>query len=428
MYFLYQIALLGLFLCILPGALYQRYKSGKYRRSIGQRLGNLPVELQARLKQGEWIWIHAVSVGETAAVAPLIKALKEEYPRYQILLSTVTETGQEMAKKNLPQIDAHLFFPLDFSFAISKILDVITPKVFVLAETEIWPNFLHHLNKHNVPVLLVNGRISEKSFKHYQMAKSFMRKVLSNINQFSMQTKLDAERIIAMGAFPETVKVNGNLKFDQHHSTLSAEERKSLVKELKIPANAHLLVVGSTHPGEEEIILDVFKKIHEKDPDLIMILVPRHPERFLNVENLIIKARLPYVRKTKLVAGKKLQPIILLDTIGELAKIYSLASIVFMGGTLVPIGGHNILEPALYSKAILFGPNMQNFVEIANLFKEKRAAIQVRDKQELSSTLLELLSDAHKRARLGQAAIKVIEENQGATKRNLELIGQYLNT
>ncbi len=426
MYLLYQIALFGLFLFILPGCLWAGYKSGKYRRSMRQRLGILPPELQERFQSGRWIWVHAVSVGETAAVAPLIRALKKRYPRHQILLSTITETGWEMAQKTLPEIDAHLYFPLDFSFAIRRVLDSITPEVFLLAETEIWPNFLHHLKQRRVPVLLVNGRLSLSSFKHYKLVKPLMVRVLRDIQQFSMRTELDAERIIALGADPKLVKVNGNLKFDQQHSLLSAEERKKLRDELKIPPAAPLLVVGSTHAGEEEIILPIFKQLRREYSDLLMILAPRHPERLPQVESLLLKAEIPFVRKTKLVAAADLEPVILLDTIGELAAIFSLASVVFMGGTLVPIGGHNILEPALYAKAILFGPSMDNFAEIARLFKEKEAALQVKDGQELAATLGKLLSDAHQRARLGQAAIRVIQENQGATQRNLTLVESYI--
>ncbi len=426
MYLLYQIALLGLFLFILPSCLWASYKSGKYRRSMRQRLGILPPELLEQVKQGRWIWVHAVSVGETAAVAPLVMALKKRYPQHQILLSTVTETGWEMARKTLPEIDAHLYFPLDFSFAIRKVLDIITPEVFILAETEIWPNFLHHLKQRRVPVLLVNGRISLSSFKHYKLVKPLMARVLGDIQQFSMQTELDAERIIALGAPKELVKVNGNLKFDQQHSLLNAEERKKLRDELKIPPAAPLLVVGSTHPGEEGIILPVFKQLRREHSDLLMILAPRHPERLPQVESLLLKSEIPFVRKSKLVAGADLKPVILLDTIGELAAIYSLASVVFMGGSLVAIGGHNILEPALYAKAVLFGPSMDNFAEIARLFKEKEAALQVKDGAELGRVLGELLCDAQRRARLGQAAIRVIQENQGATQRNLALVERYL--
>jgi 3-deoxy-D-manno-octulosonic-acid transferase len=231
---------LGLFLFILPGCLWASYKSGKYRRSIAQRLGLLPPELLQQVKRGRWIWVHAVSVGETAAVAPLVRALKKRYPQHRVLLSTVTETGQEMAQKTLPEIDAHLYFPLDFSFAIRRVLDSITPEVFLLAETEIWPNFLRHLKQRRVPVLLVNGRLSLSSFKRYQLVRPLMARVLRDIQQFSMRTELDAERIIALGAPKELVRVNGNLKFDQQHSVLSAEERKKLRDELKIPPAAPL--------------------------------------------------------------------------------------------------------------------------------------------------------------------------------------------
>ncbi len=427
MYFLYQIALFGLFLFIMPGALWTRHKTGKYRRSASQRLGDLPPQLKARFKKGKWIWVHAVSVGETAAVAPLVKVLKEKYPQYKIVISTVTETGQEMAYKNLPQIDAHLYFPLDFSFIIKKVLDCITPEIFILAETEIWPNFLRHLKKRGVPAILVNGRISQRSFENYKLGGRLMARVLENIQTFSMQTELDARRITALGVPEDKVTVNGNLKFDQCHSTLDAKDRKKLCDELNIPPTDRVLVVGSTHSGEEEIILQTFKRLRQEFSDLIMILAPRHPERFGLVENLIAKTGLPYVRKTELAAGADLRPIVLLDTIGELAAVYSLASVVFMGGTLVPIGGHNILEPALYSKAIVFGPHMENFAESSRLFQENKAAIQVENGQELGLVLKDLLFDAHRRARLGQAAVEVVRQNQGAAQRNLALVEKILH-
>ena len=426
MYLLYQTALLGLFLFILPFCLWESIKSGKYRRSIGQRLGKLAPGLRQELSRGDWIWVHAVSVGETAAVTPLVRALKERYPGHKIALSTVTESGREMAHKNLPQIDTHLYFPLDFSFAVRRILRVFTPRIFIMAETEIWPNFLRHLKKRRVPVLLVNGRISQHSFRNYKLAGPLMAKILKNIDCFSMQTQSDAERIIKLGAAAEKVRVNGNLKFDQPHSILDAAARKRLREELKIPASALVWVAGSTHPGEEEILLSIFQRQAAKQRELVMILAPRHPERFSQVQNLLAKRQIPFVRKSKLVKAEKLQPVILLDTIGELASIYSLASVVFMGGTLQPIGGHNILEAALYAKAIVFGPHMENFAQISRLFREKKAARQVKDARELEAVLQELLSDPQQRARLGQAAAKVVQENQGATRRNLELIRKFI--
>ncbi|MCK4649059.1 3-deoxy-D-manno-octulosonic acid transferase, partial [bacterium] len=336
--------------------------------------------------------------------------------------STVTDTGQDMARKAISNPKEIIYFPLDFKWIVNKVLKVIQPKLFIMVETELWPNFIRETKKREIPLAVVNGRISPGSFKGYRIIKPFLKGVLFNIDLFCMQSELDKKRIVSLGAPKGRVYTTGNVKFDGLRTEIPDRER--LAEELKISLEDLVLVTGSTHPKEEEIILDIYQKAKEKLSSLRLILAPRHPERIKEVESLCKNRNLDWIRRSQ-GAGRRSQ-VILLDTIGELAKVYSLATVVFVGGSLVPIGGHNILEPAALGKAPLFGPYMHNFVESARLLLEGEGGIQVRDKKELLERILNLLKNAKERKELGINAQKIIKEHQGASEKTVELIGKVL--
>ena len=417
MYLLYSIFLFLFLLFSSPYFLFRMVTKGKYKKGLKQRLGLIP-----RLKGRDIIWVHAVSVGEVIAASPIIDAIRKRFPKYSFLISTVTDTGQDMARKAISNPKEIIYFPLDFKWIVNKVLKSIKPKLLIMVETELWPNFIRETKKREIPLAVVNGRISPGSFKGYRVIKPFLKRVLSNIDLFCMQSELDKERIIFLGAPEEKVHTMGNVKFDGLKTKVS--DREKLTKELKISSKDLILVAGSTHPKEEEIILDIYQKAKEEFPSLRLILAPRHPERIPEVEAICKSRNLTYVRRSQ-VAGRRPQ-VILLDTIGELAKVYSLATVVFVGGSLVPIGGHNILEPAALGKVPLFGPYMHNFVESARLLLEGKGGIQVKDKEELLERILNLLKNAKEIKELGINAQRIVKEHQGASEKTVELIGKLL--
>ncbi|HEA47235.1 MAG TPA: 3-deoxy-D-manno-octulosonic acid transferase [bacterium] len=440
MYFLYSILLFLFLLFSGPYFLFRMITKGKYKKGLKQRLGLTPPRytgagLISKVKSKDIIWIHAVSVGEVIAASPIVDAIRKRFPKYSFLISTVTDTGQDMARKTVSDPKEIIYFPLDFRWIVNKALKSIKPKLFIMVETELWPNFIREAKRRKIPLAIVNGRISPGSYKGYRTIKPFLKRVLFNIDLFCMQSELDEKRIISLGAPKERVHVTGNVKFDGLQTEVSDKER--LAEELRISSQDLVLVAGSTHSGEEEIILDIYQKAREEYPNLRLILAPRHPERIPEVESLCKNRNLSYIRRSQL---SNIQPpkasrakggdqgsrikIILLDTIGELAKVYSLATIVFVGGSLVPVGGHNILEPATLGKVPLFGPYMHNFVESARLLIEGKGGIQARDREELLENILDLLKNPEKKEKTGKSAQEIVKKHQGAAERTVELIGK----
>lgn len=429
MYLIYSFLLFLFLLFSIPYFLFRMVTKEKYKKGLRQRLGFIP-----QVKNKDIIWVHAVSVGEVIAASPIIDAIRKKFPRHNFLISTVTDTGQDMARKAIPDPKEIIYFPLDFKWIVNKVLKVIQPRLFIMVETELWPNFIRETKKREIPLAVVNGRISPSSFKGYRIIKPFLKRVLSNIDLFSMQSKLDEERIISLGALKERVYTTGNVKFNGMKTEIP--DREKLAEELRISSKDLVLVAGSTHPEEEEIVLDVYQKAKEEFPNLRLILAPRHPERIPEVESLYKNKNLFSIRRSQLLrtpnslprrqAGELRTPVILLDTIGELAKVYSLATVVFVGGSLVPVGGHNILEPAALGKAPIFGPYMHNFIESARLLLEGKGGIQVRDKEELLENILSLLKNSEKREKTGKRAQEIVKRHQGASERTVELIGKLL--
>ncbi|MCM8795404.1 MAG: 3-deoxy-D-manno-octulosonic acid transferase [Candidatus Omnitrophica bacterium] len=412
MFILYDLIFLLIAIISLPRYLYQR----KFHQGFIQRLGILPKGLDLNRP----FWIHAVSVGEVMAVKGLVEALRENYPDKKIVISTVTPTGNKIALKIAEGGNFVTYLPLDFSFIIRGVVKQINPALFILAETEIWPNLITTLFKLKVPIILVNGRISDSSFLGYRAIKFLLKSILNKISVFCVQSELDARRFIALGVLKDKIHITGNMKFDLRPPLLNLAHLN-----LRLKTDEQLLVCGSTHHKEEEIILGVYQKLLTEFPKLRLLIAPRHLERVREIENLISCAGfIPHRLSNNLTTLPPHSPtsVFILDTIGQLLNYYALADIVFVGGSLVKIGGHNLLEPAAQGKAVIFGPYMFNFRDIAYLFLRHKAAIQIHNPQELKEQIRYLLNNPKAKEELAQAARAVIIQNQGATLRNLKVI------
>ncbi|MDI6785736.1 MAG: 3-deoxy-D-manno-octulosonic acid transferase [bacterium] len=397
------------------------YLKSKIFQTKSNILEKLGIFIGKNLSLQSCIWIHAVSVGEVLASYPIIKEVKKEFPKKKIILSVWTNTGFEVALKKVDGIEFLFYFPFDIYWIIKKVLNKINPYLIIILETEIWPNFLHLANKMNIPVILANGRISQKSFVRYKMIpKYFAKEVLNKHSLFCMQSEKEVKSIIYLGARHNKVKICGNSKFDQVYPQYEKEEKKKLLESLYLSTSNKIIVAGSTHKGEEEILLESFNILKKDFPDLRLIIAPRHLNRVERIESILIKKNISYFKYTQ--RSKKEVDVIILDTIGELIKFYHIATLVIMGGSFVPAGGHNIIEPAFIKKPIIFGPFMENFADIMELFKDKKACIQVGNKVSLVDVISDLLLNKDKRKRLGLNAYKVSTENQGTSKRVIEEI------
>jgi 3-deoxy-D-manno-octulosonic-acid transferase len=431
MYAAYSVLIVLFFLVMSPYLLYQAIRYRKYVVNLRQRLGFLPVSFNA--DADESIWIHAVSVGEVLTARALLPELRERYPRLRIFLSTTTITGQQIARNNLQYVDEVFYFPFDLPFIVRRTLRLVRPRLFLVMETEIWPNLIRACRHAGIRTVLVNGRISSRSYPRYRVARWFFRDVLANVDRFCMQSDESARRIVDIGADPARVTVTGSLKFDSLEipgaaTAHSADRgRNRVLRYFRISPERPVVIAASTLKGEEEPVFEAFQRIRATRGHALLIIAPRKPERFDEVERMARRAGWNVARRTELrVDAEPRHDVIVLDTIGELAQLFQVATVVFVGGSLVDAGGHNILEPAVFGKPIVFGPHMQNFAEIAHTFLEHGAAIQVRHGRELETTLLELLGDPVRRASLGAAARALVEANRGARGKTLDVIAQVL--
>ena len=368
------------------------------------------------------IWMHAVSVGEVLASLPFLKALKKEFPSKKIVLSTTTYTGQKIARDRFPEADRIMYTPVDAMFCTRRVASLLKPEIFITVETELWPALFQALNNLDSRIVILNGRISNASYQGYRKIIFFMKKLLSIVDYFYMQDDGGAERIINLGADRNKVGIMGNFKFDMEfdHST-------SL--NWLYPANSDILLAASTHKGEEEIILDAYTIIKKTFAELKLVLAPRHPERFDEVAELIGKKGYSYIRRSEIIQGtdNRTPDIILLDSVGELPAVFADITITFVGGSLVPIGGHNIFEPAYWSKPIIFGPHMDNFPVAAD-FLDSNAAIEVKSSKNISDTVIDLLNNNDKAVQMGKNAKKIVDKNTGAVKKAIELVRSYIGT
>ena len=371
------------------------------------------------------IWIHAVSVGEVIAVSPLLSALRDLYSEGSIYLSTVTETGKETALERVGKfIDHHFFLPLDWSPMVRRVVKRVRPRVFAVVETEIWPNLLRSLALEGSEVLMVNGRISPSSFRGYSRVTPLLSQVWRYFRTMAMQSPRDAARVLALGAPQEKVVVAGNLKYDQAILQLEGVDPREMRERFRISPDEEVIVAGSTHPGEEEVILDAFLSLKREFPSLVLLLAPRHPRRRDDVEALFREKGVSWVRRTEM-EKRKDHSVILLDTVGELASAYSVATLALVGGSWVDRGGHNPLEPAFFAKPILMGPSYFNFKDMVEDLKEE-GGICIVSPHALKKEIKALLLDGDRAAAMGERARKVLMKNRGALERHLGLIQDAL--
>jgi 3-deoxy-D-manno-octulosonic-acid transferase len=428
MYVLYSLLILILGVIVSPYLAYQAIRYKKYIGSLGQRMGYLPVSFN--LDGEDSIWIHAVSVGETMTVRALIADLRRRYPSLRIFLSTTTMAGQQVARRNVQDVDAVFYLPLDLPFIVRRTLRLVKPRLFVMMETEIWPNLLRQCKRMGVATVMVNGRISSRSYPRYKIARPFFRRVLADVDRFCMQTEESARRVIDIGANPATVVVTGSLKFDSLDmagSALDGRGQNRVLRYFRMTSGRPVIVAGSTMREEEQMVLQVFKRVKANTANPLLVIAPRHPERFAEVAQLARDQAFVTAKRTDMaIDAEPRADVVVLDTIGELAQVYQIATAVFVGGSLVDTGGHNILEPAVYGKPIVFGPHMHNFKEIAEAFIAQDAAVQVSGVRELEEALLALLTDPVRRARLGAAARALVESNRGSKDKCLAIIAQLL--
>lgn len=390
------------------------------------RLGILPAGLELKRP----IWIHAVSVGEAMAARNLVKEIRIAYPDKRFFITTVTPTGNKIARGIAGKADFISYLPLDFSFTVRSVVDKIKPALFIVMETEIWPNLISYLYRRNIPVILVNARISDRSFRGYSSIKFLLKPLLNKINLFCVQSQTDAQRLMRLGVREDRIEITGNMKFDSGDYTDAKKDYTDYRLKLALTPEEKLLVAGSTHAGEEEIILDVYKNLLNEFPYLRLLIAPRHPERAKEIEKIAFKHGFPSILISTLrpePKASKLKPVFILDTIGQLAYFYNLAEIVFVGGSLIKKGGHNILEPASLGKAIIFGPYMFNFRDIADLFLQGKAAVLARNKEEFGINMRDLLNNPERIAELGERSRAVLLQNQGSTRKNMEYISNYLS-
>lgn len=426
-YLLYDLVLLLSSLVLVPYYLIRGLRYGKSRHGIRERLGYFKQEQLSSLQGRKVIWIHAVSVGETRAAVPLLKGLRKKYPDACLMLSNVTETGRAVARE-IPEIDVRLFFPFDLSWAVRRSLRLIAPSIILIVETEIWPNFVRIAHQNKIPILLVNGRFSDRSFPRYFTLKRFLKPLLGKFSAFCMQTAQDARRARRIGAPPDRVMVSGNLKFDVVSYRRTLPDPATFRDEMRLPAGVPIWVAGSTHAGEETIVVDVSRQLQAREIDQILVLVPRHPERARIIGDELSAMGIHWVLRSEIARyGKLLRPgdILLVDTIGEMLNFYSIADLVFVGGSLVPVGGHNLLEASLLNKPVLFGPFMQNFKEIAGLVLKSQAGMQIDDKQQLHDNVALLLKTPTMCQNMGCRGFDLLSEHAGATEKTLKEIARY---
>ncbi len=449
MYFLYSF-LMGLAgLLTLPYWLIRGFRHGKYLSNLTQRLGfSIPALEKLKANCPGAIWIHAVSVGEALSSVTLARRLKDAYPQRPLIVSTTTITGHSLAKERMPFADAVVYFPLDWAFCVRRVLNAVKPSVVLILETEIWPNFLREAGRRKIPVLLVSGRISDRSFARWQSylsafgfyLKPFLKSALANPTAFLMQTEQDADRIRALGAPSDRIVVSGNLKYDLQLPD-PTPLAQWLEEECQRRGRRPLIVAGSVVATEEPLALLVFGVVQGDFPKALLVLAPRKPERFAPAAEFIEESHRKFVRRSELsLPGPGITPsanghqnsipddatVLLLDSIGELASLYRLADGVFIGGSLVNSGGHNILEPAAFGKVPVFGPSMENFAAIATRFVESQAAIQVESPEDAGVEMIHLLKDADKMQRMGGAAKQLIETSRGALDRAFAEIAKHL--
>ena len=421
MYFLYNVLIiLVLIFFVIPYYTYRLMTEKGFSRRFRQSMGNVKDREIAKVMQKDCVWIHGASVGEIVATSPLVKQIRKEMPGRPILVSAFTVGGYDMAKQIIPEADAIIYFPLDLPFVSESLVKRIKPGVFMPVETELWPNFLRSLRERHIPVMMVNGRISEKSVKTYRYMYGIWDDILNTVTRFCMQSSIDADYIASLGADKSKIFVTGNTKFDQTYAEVTDEDLKNYRQQLGIEGAYPVIVVGSTHPGEEKALFRVFKEVRKNFKDARLLIAPRKPVRSAEIAKLAESNGFDVGYRSKMLEhGAETHSVVMLDTIGELGRIYAVGDLVFVGGSLATTGGHNVLEPAAHAKPILVGPNMQNFKDSYALLSKVGACKMVKNVEELISETLDILQNDERRQKMGDAAWQVIQENRGADVRSI---------
>lgn len=403
--------------------------TGKHRNSIRQRLGCYSPQNHGQPARTPRIWIHAASVGEVRVAAAIIRALATMLPGAEILLSTITEQGQRFARANLGAKVRCIYAPIDLLFCVKKAFSALRPDILVCLETEIWPNLLRTAQRNGVKTALINGRISDRSIKRYVLIRPFMRQILNRVDAFSMIRDIDAQRIHRIGATPERITVNGNAKYDLLLSQ-SDERTKARIESLyRVKQNQPVFIAGSTRRQEDEIVLDVYRRIVRSFPETLLIIAPRHVFKSRQLQTAVTARGLNCQLRTALdhPGAQRTAPIVIIDTIGELQATYSIASVVFCGGSLAPLGGQNVLEAAVWGKPVLYGPSMEDFQDAKELLDKTGGGIQVADKDQLEKEILELLSEPQKAAKIGDLARRAVLSSKGAAHHHAAVIYNLLS-
>ncbi len=426
---LYNLLLVLLLPLILLYLLWRLVVQGKSREGLGERLGVLPGAIkELDNSAGPIIWVHAVSVGEVAATEPILRELRLAEPNAQIVLSTTTPTGRKMAQKLNLDLEGLIYFPFDFPIITQRTLSTVSPELIVLMEAELWPNLLAAAHAADIPVAVVNGRISDAAYPKNRLCRPLFAWTLGNVDLVCAQSEKDAQRFVALGSPPAQVLASGNTKFDEDFPYVPPEEQAKWRQDLGCPQDAPVLVAGSTHPGEDEQVLDAFDQLYSRHPALELVIAPRHPQRGDDIEKLVSDHGYATYRRSRvlaeLAAGKEIDltrgaqaRVVILDTIGELNRVFSIATVVFMGGSLVPRGGHNILQPLAQAKPVIFGPYMHNFGDITDLALREGAAIQVADAADLAQAVDQLLSSEAERELYQTKGQALLQKHSGASSR-----------
>ncbi len=423
-YLAYLVLTSGVFTAGLPYALLYSKITGRYKKNFSQRVGLFPSSLVLPVKRSTRIWLHAVSMGEVTAAVPIIEAIRKSSPGFSIVLSTSTEHGQGLARSRLSSDVSCIYAPVDFVFSVISVLERIKPDILVCLETELWPNLLMAANLMGIKTAIVNGRISSRTIKSYMKIRPLMKEVLGRIDAFSMINAIDAKRIQDIGASPEKIVINGNAKFDLMLERSGNGVKEKIQQILKLNGREMVFMAGSTRPSEEEVILDAYQKIIQKLPETILIIAPRHTERADQIQKIISQRGLQCRLRTDLEKSEepRTAPIIIMDSMGELKDAYSVANIVFCGGSLAKFGGQNILEPAVWGKPVLYGSSMEDFIDAKNLLEKAGGGIEVKNGDELAEKAIFFLSNPEQAQKTGSLARNAVELNQGAAQKHASVI------
>jgi len=428
---IYNILFSLFFIISAPYYFWKMWRRGNWQNKFFERFGLYNNQFKKRICHKPVVWFHAVSVGEVNICIRLVKEIFPKLKNYKIVVSTTTSTGMEGLLRGLPDEVEKIYYPIDFFFSVSRAFNVIRPTFIVIVEAEIWPNFLWTAQKKDVPVFLVNARLSERSFNGYQRFGILFKEIFKSFAAVGCCDEKDRERLIKLGCKPENVLITGNLKFDT--SIVIGEGKldvKGLLNKIGVPPYAKIIVGGSTHNGEEEILARIFISLKKQFPDLFLILVPRHFERTKSVVEVLENLKIPFVLRTEISQEKHYEPgsiqCLVVNTTGELKEFYKVATAVFVGKSLTAEGGQNPIEPAALGKPIVFGPNMQNFSAIVKILLNRQAAIQVKDEPQLEAVFQRILKDSEFAKKVGDNALKVINENRGAIEKTMSMMFNVL--